>query len=218
MEKPTWSPEKLATWNTGRGFLLCLVVLSLLGGAAWIFLIKGLYLLPEEMCDGTLKRSMVTQLLPQARSAKDGSDRRGTGDDFSFSCYVTTSNDSSISGQVDIRPISKDEWVKNYQGDGEDHSTVRISAKGVEAVAQLNADSPAAGVYVSCIPPVIPSYNASKPYAVVTEVTVAGDTKATGSGLRQALTDIAYRLTKHAYELAECKDSHHFPEDLPRYH
>ncbi|MFM9498809.1 hypothetical protein ACKI1Q_35060 [Streptomyces galilaeus] len=217
MDKSTWSPERIATWKSGKGFLLCLAVLSLLGGATWIFLVKGLYLLPEKMCDGALKRSAVTQILPHSRSANDGSDRRGTGDDFSLSCYVTTSNDSSISGQADIRPISKDKWLESYHSGGRDDRIVHVSVQDIEAVAQLDPEDIAAGVYVPCVPRVAPSYNASEVYAVIAEVGVAGDTKVTDAALRQALTDITYRLTERAYELAECKDPRDFPEELPRY-
>ncbi|MFF2509679.1 hypothetical protein [Streptomyces sp. NPDC058086] len=71
-------------------------------------------------------------------------------------------------------------------------------------------------MYVPCAPPGVPSYNASQPYAVVGEARI-GPAKATGVPLRQALTDFAYQLAKHAYKLAECKDPRGFPEELPRY-
>ncbi|GGL11936.1 hypothetical protein GCM10010094_86090 [Streptomyces flaveus] len=70
---------------------------------------------------------------------------------------------------------------------------------------------------MSCAPPVVPSYNASAAYAVITEVSIGGDAKATGATLRQTLPDVAYRLTEHAYKLAECKAPRDFSEELPRY-
>ncbi|MGW6927181.1 hypothetical protein ACWGA9_38960 [Streptomyces sp. NPDC054950] len=44
-----------------------------------------------------------------------------------------------------------------------------------------------------------------------------GDSRASGAALRQAVTDFAYQLTKHAYELAECQARRTLPEELPRY-
>ncbi|GHH02393.1 hypothetical protein [Streptomyces rubradiris] len=35
--------------------------------------------------------------------------------------------------------------------------------------------------------------------------------------LRQTLTDFAYRLTRHAYDLAGCEGSRPLPGELPRY-
>ncbi|MFF8973218.1 hypothetical protein [Streptomyces sp. NPDC014995] len=215
MDKSTWSRERIATWESGRGFLLCLVVLSLLGGATWLFFIKGLYLLPDEMCEGTLERGTVTRVLPQARSAEDGSDRRGAGSDFTFSCYVTTSNDSSLSGQARVQPVSSEKWLASYRGSGGDNRFVRVSLDGIEALARLDTGN--AAVYVPCDPPVVPSYNASEDYAVTTEASVSGDTKATGTALRQLLTDVAYELAEHAYQRAGCRQTVDFPEELPRY-
>lgn len=44
-----------------------------------------------------------------------------------------------------------------------------------------------------------------------------GESRASGAALRQAVTDFAYQLTKHAYELAECQAPRTLPEELPRY-
>ncbi|MFF3329076.1 hypothetical protein ACFYWX_05860 [Streptomyces sp. NPDC002888] len=216
MDKSAWRRGTIASWESGKGFLLGLLILCLVGGGTWLFTIKGLYLLPEKMCEGTLERGMVTQVLPQVRSAEDGSGRRGGGESFSFSCYVHTSSNASLWGRAQVRPVFHEQWVESYRGSG-DHRIISVSADGIEALAQLEADDAVAALFVPCVPPVIPPYNASAPYAVITEVSVSGDTEATGRTLGQALTDIAYSLTEHAYELAECKKARNFPEELPRY-
>lgn len=72
-------------------------------------------------------------------------------------------------------------------------------------------------MYIPCAPPGVPAYNASRPYAVVGETSVFGQAMGPGASLRQNLTDIAYRLTRHAYERAECKAPRAFPEELPRF-
>ncbi|MFI6037597.1 hypothetical protein ACIBBD_26160 [Streptomyces sp. NPDC051315] len=217
MDKSTWSRERIATWESGKGFLLCLTVLLVLGSVAWLFLIKGLYLLPEKMCEGTLERSVVTQVLPKARSAEDGSDRRGAGESFSFSCYVHTSNDSSLWGRADVEPVTREKWLESYRGSGDRNRIVSVSVDGIEALARLDDRNAVAGVYVPCAPPVAADFNAPETYAVITEVGVDGDTEATGTALRQTLTDIAYRITERSYELAECKEARGFPVELPRY-
>ncbi|MFF1547511.1 hypothetical protein [Streptomyces sp. NPDC058291] len=217
VKKSTWSREKIATWESGKGLALCLVVLSILGGAAWIFFIKGLYLLPEKMCEGTLEKAAVTRVLSNARSADEGSHSRGVGHGLSFSCYVTTSNDSGLSGEARVQPTSSQEWLKHYQETGGQKRIIRVSVGDIEALAQINSENGTSSVYVPCTPPVVPEYNASEPYAVIGEARVDGSTEITGRPLRQTLTDFAYRLTEHAYKLAECKAPRDFPEDLPRY-
>ncbi|MFH9554362.1 hypothetical protein [Streptomyces sp. NPDC017435] len=217
MDKSMWSRERMATWKSGKGLALCLVVLSLLGGATWLFFIKGLYLLPEKMCEGTLERSVVTKVLPNARSVDNGSHSRGVGDNLSFSCYVTTSNDSSLSGEARVQSSSSEEWLKRYQENSGQKTVIRVSLGNIEALAQINSKSGTSSVYVPCTPPVVPEHNASEPYAVIGEARVDGSAEIGGGPLRQTLTDFAYRLTRHAYELAECKDAGAFPEELPRY-
>ncbi|MFI7294080.1 hypothetical protein [Streptomyces sp. NPDC050121] len=217
MDKSTWSREKIATWESGKGLVLCLVVLSLLGGATWLFFIKGLYMLPEKMCEGTLERSVVTKVLPNARSVDNGSHSRGVGDDLSFSCYVTTSNDSGLSGEAQVQSASSEEWLKYYQETGGQKTIIRVSVGAIEALAQINSENGTSSVYVPCTPPAVPEYNASEPYAVIGEARVDGSVKISDGPLRQTLTDFAYRLTEHAYKLAECKDPRDFPQQLPRY-
>lgn len=217
MGKPQNSPTPLTSWRNTRVVLLFLVVLGLFCGAGWTFLNKGLYLLPGKMCEGTLERDMVKSVLPSARSADSGSDSRGPGDGLTFWCYVTTSNDSSISGEARVQPISRERWLAYYRGSGGQDRIIRVSVGSIEALAQVNPGADTSSVYVPCAPPSVPSYNASQPYAVVGEARIDGPAKATGVPLRQALTDFAYQLTKHAYKLAECKEPRDFPEELPRY-
>ncbi|MEU0344691.1 hypothetical protein ABZ092_38630 [Streptomyces bobili] len=213
--------EQAAFRASAKGFLFSLTVLCLAGVAVWFgymqFFTKGLEHLPAKVCEGTVERETVVDVLPHARSAEEGSDQHNSGDNLTFYCHVVTSGDSSLWGRAQIRPVSKDKWLASYRDSGGDNRIIRVSVNGIEAVAQLDPENTTAGVYVPCVPPVVPSYNTPEAYAVITEVSVGGDTKATGGALRQALTDVAYRLTEHAYELAECKDSRNFPEDLPRY-
>lgn len=83
-------------------------------------------------------------------------------------------------------------------------------------------------MYVPCAPPGVPPEDASEDYAIVTDVYAhtyerSGDTgdgqhvEVTDMALHQTVTDMAYRLTGHAYEPAECKAPRAFPEELPRY-
>ncbi|MFJ3642481.1 hypothetical protein ACIPRD_22325 [Streptomyces sp. NPDC090108] len=200
-----------------RVVLLFFVVLGLFCGGGWMFLNKGLYLLPGKMCEGTLGRDTVKEVLPRARSADSGSDAQGAGDGFTFWCHVTTSDDVSLSGEAKVQPGSLDEWLDNYRGTGIRHRIIRVSAHGVEALAQTDPGAHTASVYVPCTPPGLTAKEASEPYAVVGETRTYGDARATGTPLHQALTDFAYRLTEHAYKLAGCKAHRDFPERLPRY-
>ncbi|WP_143631671.1 hypothetical protein [Streptomyces thermovulgaris] len=196
--------------------LLFLAALGIFCGAGWIFLVKGIYLLPEKMCEGTLERDMVKRVLPQARSANSGFSTRGAGHNLTFSCYATTSNDSSLSGEARAQPTSRDKWLKYYRGAGSQRKIIRVSVGDVEALA-LTGSSATSSVYIPCAPPAVPSHNASQPYAVIGEARVYGQAKASGVSLRQDLTDFAYQLAEHAYKLAKCKPSRDFPEELPRY-
>ncbi|MBY8870027.1 hypothetical protein [Streptomyces sennicomposti] len=98
----------------------------------------------------------------------------------------------------------------------------------MEAVTEVDSEGGESGVYVPCAPPGVPPEYASEDYAIVTDVYAhtyerSGDTgdgqhvEVTDTALHQALTDMAYRLTGHAYEPAECKAPRAFPEELPRY-
>lgn len=199
--------------------LFRLAALCLAGVSIWFgyvqFFTKGLEHLPAKLCEGAVERDLVVQVLPSARSAAAGAKRQNSGDDLTFYCHVDTSGDSSIWSEARVRPVSEAEWIASYRGSGGDNGIIHSSADGIQAVAQL--DTQQAEVYVPCTPPTVPSYNSSEDYAVITRVVTAGEVKATGTALRQTLTDIAYQLAKHAYKLAECQGTHDFPRELPRY-
>lgn len=204
-------------WKNARVILLFLVVLGLFCGGGWAFLNKGLYVLPDKMCEGTLKRDTVKQVLPKARSADSGSDVQGSGSGLSFWCHVNTSNDSSLSGEARVQPVSREQWISDYRQFGGQHQIIRVSAGDMEALAQIDPSADTSSVYVPCVPSGLPERDASRPYAVIGESRIYGSAKVTGVPLRQALTDFAYQLSRHAYELAECKGHRNFPAQLPRY-
>ncbi|MFI8238826.1 hypothetical protein ACIF83_16400 [Streptomyces sp. NPDC085866] len=217
------SKKRAVVEYSAKNFLLSLAGLCLAGLVVWFgyvqFFTKGLEHLPVTMCENTVERDQVVQVLPQARSAEEASMHQNAGDDFTFYCHVVTSSASSLWGETRVRPVSKADWLESYRGSGGDKRIIRASADGIEAVAQLDPEDGVAAVYVPCAPPAVPSSDASEDYAVITEVSVRTyeDPKATGTALGQTLTDIAYQLTEHAYKLAECKESRDFPAKLPRY-
>ncbi|MFF9408763.1 hypothetical protein ACF1B0_25040 [Streptomyces anandii] len=218
MEKSQMGRTRLATWENMRVVLLFFLALGLFCGAGWLFLNKGLYLLPDKMCEGTLERGTVEQVLPRARSADSGSDRTGVGDDLRFWCHVVTSDDVSLSGEARVQYVSRKDWLEYYTGSGGRHRIIRASAGGIEALAQIDPGADTSSVYVSCVPPGLDKHEASQqPYAVVAEAQIHGRARATGVSLGQTLTDFAYQLTRHAYKLAECRAPRDFPAELPRY-
>ncbi len=204
-------------WRSTKVMVLFFVALGLFCGAGWLFLNKGLYLLPARMCEGTLARDTVEQVLPRARSADSGSDRQEAGRRLSFWCHVTTSDDDSLSGEARVVQVSRDKWLDDYRNAGGRHRVLRVSVGDVEALAQMGPDGDTSSVYVPCDPPGLGPDEASQPYAVVGETRTDGQARAAGVPLRQALTDFAYRLTEHAYKLAECDKPRDFPDELPRY-
>lgn len=210
-------PGRVAPQYTVKGFFIGLTIVGLVSGAFFLYFIKGLYLLPDKVCDGAVQRDIAIRTLPRARAAEEWADQGGTGRRFSFACRVSTSGDSIMSGQVDLRKSSKAAWVDSYGSLAADH-VIRVSKDGVEALAQMDSDTDSsASVYVPCVPTNMKEGDASHTYALVANAAVTGKSRATGTELRQALTDFAYQLTKHAYKLAECKDPRSFPEKLPRY-
>ena len=217
MEESQGSQKKPASRGNGKVVLLVLLVLGLFCGAGWAFLNKGLYLLPDKMCEGALTRDTAKQVLPNTRSADSSSKSQGAGDDLTFWCRVTTSGDSSLSGEARVQQVSRDKWLDYYRGSGGRHRIIRVSVGDIEALAQIDSGETTSSVYVPCTPPAVPAYNASRPYAVVGEARVYGSAKAKGVPLRQTLTDFAYQLTQHAYRLAECKNARDFPKELSRY-
>ncbi|NEA49166.1 hypothetical protein [Streptomyces sp. SID10815] len=216
MEKSQRSRRGPFSLGDAKVIALFVMALCVFCVAGWAFLNKGLYLLPEKMCEGALDRSAVKRVLPSARAADSGSGTQGAGYNFTFSCRVTTSDDSILTGRAQVQQISLEKWLEHYRGTGEEHQILRVSAGDVQALAQTDSAG-ASSVYIPCAPSGVPAYNASRPYAVVGETSVYGQAKGPDASLRQNLTDIAYRLTRHAYETAECKAPRAFPEELPRF-
>jgi hypothetical protein len=220
-EKVVKGRKRTLAEYSGRRLVASLLGLGLVGTGIWFAvhyaLTTGLERLPDKMCEGTLEQSMVKEVLPKARSADSGSDTDGAGYKLSFRCHVTTSGDSTLSGEARVQPVSREQWLEHYRGAGGQNRVIRVSAGDVEAVARMDPDADTTSVYVPCVPPGVPSYNASQPYAVVGETRVDGAAGATGVPLRQALTDFAYQLSAHAYKLAECEGTRDFPAELPRY-
>ncbi|GAA0930002.1 hypothetical protein [Streptomyces thermoalcalitolerans] len=216
--------EQNVTQYTLKGFVASLAVLCLVGCAGWFGYVqtftKGLERLPAKVCENTVERDLVIQVLPPARSAEEWAGLRNTKYDFTFQCQVVTSSESSVWGRIWVQPVSKADWLERFR-ESRDEKIVRVSVDGVEALAQFDAEDAFSAAYVPCASPAISSYDASrnKDYAVIAEVSasVYENRKPTGATLRQPLTDIAYQLTKHVYKLAKCKPSRDFPEELPRY-
>ncbi|WP_405950955.1 hypothetical protein OG588_36540 [Streptomyces prunicolor] len=217
METSQTSRTQLGTWPSVKAFLLVLLFPVLFCGAGWAFLNKGLYLLPNKMCDGTLERDTVKQVLPKARSADSGFNSQGAGYNLTFSCHVTTSNDSILSGKAQVEPVSRDKWLESYRGSGKQNQLIRVSVGNIEALAQIDSSENTSSVYVPCTPPSVPSYNSTQPYAVVGETWISNPANTKSVPLRQTLTDFAYQLAQHTYKLAECQGTHDFPQELPRY-
>ncbi|MFD0317388.1 hypothetical protein [Streptomyces flavalbus] len=205
--------EWLWTWETLRQFCLGAGVLCGLGAAVWFgytqFFTKGLERLPATLCDGTVERDMVTQVLPPARYADEYSHGVDAGHQTRYSCSVATSNDARVWSTVEISSSTFEDMLKNRPPNAR---LIRASADGIEAYA---ASDKSTYVYVPCTPPVTdPS---DDEYALVARVDAWGDTAITGAPLRQALTDIGYRIAQHVYKLAECQDDRTWPDQLPPY-
>jgi hypothetical protein len=207
---------KIASQYSLKGLLLGLVIVGLVGAGVVFFFVKGLYLLPGKVCENSVQRDLAIQALPRARAADQGADQHGSGRDFVFTCSISTSGDSALSGRVDLQDTSASGWVDFY-GEHAGHQIVRVSENGVEALTQTDSDGGFASVYVPCVPKSVEADTASDGFALVAQAHVTGESRATGRELRQAVTDFAYQLSRHAYELAECKARRDFPAELPLY-
>jgi hypothetical protein len=190
-----------------------------LTAAGWVsyqeFFTDGLARLPAEVCGGGVKRGTVIRVLPDTRKAEEGSKTHGTGSDFMFGCHVYAGDDSILSGEVKIQDSSQKSWNSFYQSYGGKSELPgnRISLDGIHAISRDDF----ASVYVSCLPRGSKETEASQAYALIAEARVAGESRVTGIALRQALTDFAYELTRHAYALGKCQKIQNFPSELPRF-
>ncbi|MFH9572158.1 hypothetical protein [Streptomyces sp. NPDC017230] len=206
-----------------KGFILSLAFLALLGGVGWFgyaqIFTKGLERLPAKICDGAADRGHAADLLPSARSASvtaEGEDGRKEDGDFVFSCQISTSNDSLLSGSVRMGEVSVEDWVSRYRPYS-DSEVVRVSVDRVSALAQLDEEYGTSSVYVPCFSEGAGLGDSGGLHALVARAHVIGESRLTGAELRQAVTDFAYQLTKRAYALGECEPGVDFPERLPRY-
>ncbi|MFF7977128.1 hypothetical protein [Streptomyces sp. NPDC007905] len=211
--------EVVAMRKSTRYLTLGAIALCLVGGG-WFgyqqLFTKGLDRLSEKVCDDAVARETAVRALPDSRSAEQSAKRSGSGTIFTFTCRVVTSSDSFLSGEVKIQDTSERTWADFY-GSHAGTALLRSSADGVEALAQLDNHHGTASVYVPCVPHGVKADAASESYAHVTEARPIGDTRSTGTSLRQAVTDFAYQLTKHACELGDCQTPRAFPAELPRY-
>ncbi|MEU7421037.1 hypothetical protein [Streptomyces antibioticus] len=204
--------------KNGRTWALGAAVLVLTAGG-WVsyqkIFTEGLDRLPAAVCDGSVQRDTVIRVLPDSRSAQEGAKAHGTGDSFLFGCHIYAGDDSILSGDVQIEDSSQKTWAKYYKSyAGKSKETPeQASSHGIDALARKEY----ASVYVPCVPKGKEADEATQAYALVAEVRVIGESRTTGRDLHQALSDFAYQLTRHAYELAGCKESVDFPDELPRF-
>ncbi|MEU0589713.1 hypothetical protein [Streptomyces sp. NPDC006132] len=221
MAENTGSKERFATSEyNAKTFAISLTVLCLVGAAAWFGYVqiftKGLERLPSKVCDGAVERQVVIRALPRTRTAEEGASQRHEGEDLMFSCHIYTSADSILSGMTQVEDASVQQWLNHY-GARTDGDTVRVSVDGAEALAELDSTNGTSSVYIPCVPRGVRADDANESYAIITEASIIGHGRASGVALRQAVTDFAYQLTKHTYELAECRDPRVLPKELPRY-
>ncbi|MFE9678624.1 hypothetical protein ACFYO5_31700 [Streptomyces sp. NPDC006259] len=176
---------------------------------------RGLDHLPSKVCDEAVKRETVMRTLPDARSAEEGSDTIGAGYGFMFTCHINTTSESLLSGESEIQDSSQKSWEKYYKSYGGESKgkTEQTAEGGVYALSRGDF----ASVYVPCVPRGSKAVDASQAPALITEVRVIGESRATGPALHQALVDFAYEMTRHAYALGKCQNAHKFPDELPRF-
>ncbi|MDQ0833785.1 hypothetical protein QF032_005629 [Streptomyces achromogenes] len=176
---------------------------------------NGLDSLPDRVCDQSVQRETVIHILPDSRSAQVGSGTNGSGYSFMYSCHIYGDGDSILSGEVQIQNSSQRSWENYYKSYGgkSEGLTEQTSSDRIYALSK----SDFASVYAPCVPTGKNPGKASQAYALVSEVRVIGESRATGVALHQALTDFAYGLTRHAYTAGKCKNIQDFPDELPRY-
>jgi hypothetical protein len=130
--------------------------------------------------------------------------------DFLFACYVRTSGDSVISGEVQSGDSTPSKWREFYAAKGE--NLVEVSSGDIRAVAHPNL----ASVYIPCTPPGKKPGEAREAYELSVDARTIGETRVHGTELRQVLVDFAYQLARHTYKAVDCKESRTFPKELPR--
>lgn len=199
--------KKNALLSIGAG---CLLLAGGFAGYRFLFT-NGLDELPHQVCSGAVDREIAIRALPPSRSAEEG-DRSGTpGQHFFYSCYIYAGDDSTISGEAQASDSSVATWVNFYKGKRGGDKLVRVGQGPVQA---LSLPGGLVSVYVPCTPPRTDPGEAVQSYALVTEARTIGETRAKGEDLRQAVTDFAYAITKHAYRVGECQEHISFPANL----
>ncbi|MFJ9034181.1 hypothetical protein ACIRQP_38130 [Streptomyces sp. NPDC102274] len=189
------------------------LVCTLLGAGVFGYLeifTKGLDKLPAKVCDGAIDRKTAASALPDTRKALErGVLHTTSGGDFMFSCYVkTNSQDSIISGEAETHDASVENWSDAAESRPE--NAIKASAGNVEAITWPDRVT----IYVPCTPPGKNKKKALESHALIAEARTIGDTRATGAPLRQAITDFAYQLIKHAYKAGKCQEAQEFPDEL----
>ncbi|WP_329414230.1 hypothetical protein OG802_26210 [Streptomyces sp. NBC_00704] len=176
---------------------------------------KGLDSLPEKVCDESVPRETVIRILPESRSAEEGSDTSGSGNGFMYSCHIYGDGDSILSGEVKIQNSSVKGWEDYYQSYGGKSGAAaeKVSFNGMHALARSNF----ASIYVPCVPSTTKPGTTSGNYALVSEVRVIGESRTAGTALHQALTDFAYGITQHAHRAGNCGSDITFPTQPPRF-
>ncbi|MGX1132842.1 hypothetical protein RKD49_005032 [Streptomyces glaucescens] len=179
------------------------------------FFTDGLAQLPAEVCDGSVRRETVVRVLPDVRTAEEGAEIHGAGSNFMFACHVYAGDDSILSGEVKILDSSREDWASFYQSYGgkSAESGNQASLEGIYAMSRNDF----ASVYVPCTPQGSKETEASHAYALIAEARITGESRLTGTAMRQAVADFAYELTRHAYTLGECQKPRKFPSQLPRF-
>lgn len=187
----------------------CLLLLGGIFGYRYIFT-SGLEHLPPEVCSGAVDRKLAIDALPPSRSAEEGAKTGTPGSHFFFSCHVYADDDSILSGEAKAADSSVDTWVEHYEAKRD--GVVARSERG--PVQTLALSGGLVSVYVPCTPPRVDPDSAVQSYALVTEARTIGETRAKGDDLRQVVTDFAYALTRHAYEVGRCQEGKSIPPEL----
>ena len=188
----------------------CLLLTGGFTGYHFLFT-NGLEKLPHEVCSGAVDRETAVRALPPSRSAEEG-DRSGSpGQHFFFSCYIYSGDESTLSGESQASDSSVATWMDFYKGKRGGDKLVRIRKGPVQA---LSLPGGLVSVYVPCTPPRTDPGEAVQSYSLITEARTIGETRAKGEELRQAVTDFAYAITKHAYRVGECQERISLPANL----
>lgn len=188
----------------------CLVAVG--AGLGYVEIFKeGLDRLPVKPCSGAVERETAARALPDAREAEERGKLDTTeGARFLFACYVRTSSESTISGEVEKSSSSVSGWREYYAG-GRGGEDVAFSAGNVEA---LSFSDGLTTVYVPCTPVGREAGEAREGEALIVEARTIGETRVHGTELRQVVLDFAYQLAQHAYEVGDCQELRTLP-DLP---